>query len=85
MSLTALDDPPAGGIRWSQPAMPSAAQAEQLGAAALGLAINWERVLLDLHSGRILPKAGRYIADITALALLYMCFSGIVLWTRRRK
>jgi hypothetical protein len=72
------------GISWSRPATPSAAQAEQIGVAALGQVINWERLLLDLHSGRILPGVGRYLADITALALLYMCFSGIVLWTRRR-
>jgi uncharacterized iron-regulated membrane protein len=64
--------------------MPVDAQAEQIGIAALGQEIQWERVLLDLLSGRILPGVGRYLADITALALLYMCFSGIVLWTRRR-
>lgn len=75
----ALDD-----VAWSRPTVPTAQQAQQIGVAALGQAINWERVLLDLHSGRILPGLGRYLADITALALLYMCFSGIVLWTRRR-
>lgn len=85
MSMTALEDLPPDGIHWSQPATPTAEQAEQVGSAALGLAINWERVLLDLHSGRILPGVGRYLADLTALALLYMCFSGIVLWTRRRQ
>lgn len=71
-------------VHWSQPATPTEMQAEQVGTAALGQAINWERVLLDLHSGRILPGVGRYLADLTALALLYMCFSGIVLWTRKR-
>ena len=85
MSLSIAEDPPADEVRWSQPATPTSAQAEQVGVAALGQTIHWERVLLDLHSGRILPGVGRYLADITALALLYMCFSGIVLWTRRRK
>jgi uncharacterized iron-regulated membrane protein len=84
MSLSSPVSPSAVGVRWSEPAMPVDAQAEQIGIAALGQAIHWERVLLDLHSGRILPGVGRYLADITALALLYMCFSGIVLWTRRR-
>jgi hypothetical protein len=72
------------GINWSRPATPSDEEVEQIGTAALGQAINWERVLLDFHSGRILPTVGRYLADITALCLLYMCFTGIVLWNRRR-
>ncbi|MDH4125711.1 MAG: PepSY domain-containing protein [Gammaproteobacteria bacterium] len=84
MSFVSMDALPGDNVQWSRPATPGIEQVEQLGAAALGLAINWERLLLDLHSGRILPAAGRYLADITALALLYMCFSGIVLWTRRR-
>ena len=70
-------------IAWSQPAIPSEEQAEAIGAAALGQAISWERVLLDLHSGRILPGVGRFLADLTALCLLYMCITGLVLWTRR--
>lgn len=84
MSVGAAENIALDTVAWSRPALPSAEQAQQIGVAALGQAINWERVLLDLHSGRILPGLGRYLADITALALLYMCFSGIVLWTRRR-
>jgi uncharacterized iron-regulated membrane protein len=71
-------------VLWSQPATPSAERAEQIGAAALGRAINWERVLLDFHSGRILPTVGRYLADLTALCILYMCFTGIFVWVRKR-
>ena len=71
-------------ISWSRPVIPTKEQTQQLGAAALGQALNWERVLLDLHSGRILPTAGRYIADITAICLLYMCLTGVMLWFRRR-
>lgn len=84
MSLSPLEDLSIDDIAWSQPANPSDAQAKQIGTAELGHAINWERVLLDFHSGRILPAVGRYIADLTALCLLYMCFTGIVLWARRR-
>jgi len=84
MSVSVAENIAPDTVAWSQPTMPDAEQAQQIGVAALGQAINWERVLLDLHSGRILPGLGRYLADLTALALLYMCFSGIVLWTRRR-
>lgn len=84
MELTAQSDLTMPSILWAQPATPSDEQAEQIGAAALGQAINWERVLLDFHSGRILPTVGRYIADLTALCLLYMCFTGIFMWVRKR-
>lgn len=84
MSLSSAVDVTHESVAWSQPAVPSERQAEQIGTAALGQAINWERVLLDLHSGRILPVVGRYLADITALCLLYMCFTGLWLWARRR-
>ncbi|HNP62288.1 MAG TPA: PepSY domain-containing protein [Woeseiaceae bacterium] len=84
MSLVAIDNGSVPDITWSQPGLPDAAQVRQIGLAALGQALNWERVLLDVHSGRILPGLGRWLADLTALALLYMCGTGIVLWTRRR-
>lgn len=71
-------------VRWSQRATPSAEQAAQIGVAALGQAINWERVLLDFHSGRILPTVGRYLADLTAICILYMCFTGVFIWARKR-
>ena len=84
MTLSISEPTPPLGVSWSQPTIPAAAEAERIGRAALGQAINWERVLLDLHSGRILPAVGRYLADITALCLLYMCFSGFLLWRRGR-
>jgi hypothetical protein len=74
----------ADDFAWSLPVTPSDEQARKLGAAVLGQTLNWERVLLDFHSGRLLPTAGRYIADLTALCLLYMCFTGILLWMRKR-
>ena len=85
MNLVAIDDALAPHIRWSRPVAPNVEQARQIGLAMLGQALNWERVLLDIHSGRILPGLGRWLADLTALALLYMCGTGIVLWTRRRQ
>lgn len=71
-------------IVWSESVIPSEQQAKRIGVAGLAQSMNWERVLIDFHSGRILPTVGRYIADIAALCLLYLCISGLVLWTRRR-
>ncbi len=84
MSLSRTSDIPPTELHWTQPAQPTEEQSERIGAAVLGQAINWERVLLDFHSGRILPTVGRYVADLTALCLLYMCFTGVFVWVRKR-
>ncbi|HNP36644.1 MAG TPA: PepSY domain-containing protein [Woeseiaceae bacterium] len=74
----------AGSVDWSTPATLSKEQQDQLVAAALGELFSWERVLIDFHSGRILPVVGRYLADLAALCLIYLCLTGLLLWFRRR-
>lgn len=44
--------------------------------------LNWERVLLDLHSGRLPGRAGVYVADLLALALIALALSGLWMWVR---
>lgn len=72
------------GIAWSEPISLNDDQLRRIGNAAVAQVISWERLFSDLHSGRILPTVGRYIFDITALCLLYLCMSGVVLWFRKR-
>jgi hypothetical protein len=55
-----------------------------LQAAYRGVGLPVERVLLDLHSGRILGRAGIYLVDAAAILFLLLAVSGIWLWTRRR-
>ncbi len=43
-----------------------------------------ERVILDLHSGRIFGKYGTYVMDAAAIALLWLSCSGPWVWWRRR-
>lgn len=45
--------------------------------------LNWERVFLDIHSGRILGSAGPILMDLVALMLLGLSASGLWLWSRR--
>ena len=45
--------------------------------------INWQRVLLDFHSGRLFGNVGIIIADIAALLLLFLSATGVFLWIRR--
>jgi hypothetical protein len=42
--------------------------------------LTWERVLLDLHSGRIIGLSGPWLMDIVALSLILMAISGLYLW-----
>ena len=46
--------------------------------------IHWERVILDLHSGRLPGPYGIYLADISAIILVLLSITGIALWIRRR-
>lgn len=46
--------------------------------------ISWERLLLDLHSGRLFGSWGVYLMDIVSLAMIYLALSGIWVWWKRR-
>lgn len=45
--------------------------------------INYERLLLDIHSGRFFGKYGVYIMDAAAIILLLLSLSGAFLWLNR--
>ena len=75
------DDPE---VLWSEVSSLSPGLREQLGRAWRGAGLPLERVMLDLHSGRILGKAGVYLMDAAALLFLLLASSGIWLWVRRR-
>lgn len=44
-----------------------------------------ERVLLDLHSGRIFGSIGLLVYDLLALAVGFLAISGMILWFRGRR
>lgn len=46
--------------------------------------INYERVLLDLHSGRLLGKWGQNIMSIASALLLILAATGIIIWLRKK-
>jgi len=49
-----------------------------------GKGLSWERLLLDLHSGRLLGSAGVYIIDLAALLFIFLALSGSWMWLRKR-
>jgi cytochrome b subunit of formate dehydrogenase len=48
-----------------------------------GQGLNLERILLDLHSGRLLGKGGVYFMDFIALLMILLALSGVWLWIQR--
>lgn len=71
--------------RWSvaEPAPYNIHQAVVSGYRSSGLSL--ERLLLDLHSGRIFGAAGVLIYDALALLVGFLAISGLILWSRSRK
>ena len=45
--------------------------------------ISWQRIMLDLHSGRWFGSWGVWIVDAAAFAMLLLAFSGIWMWWSR--
>ena len=73
------------GIEWVQPYELDEAEKEKLLTAYRGKGLKLERVILDLHSGRIFGEYGVYLMDAAAIALLWLSFSGLWVWNSRRR
>lgn len=48
-----------------------------------GTGLSLERVLSDLHSGRLLGISGVVVMDLAACALGFLAVSGVLIWFRR--
>ncbi len=72
----------ATGTRWAETGTLPAPLGKQLGAQRPGLSL--ERLLLDLHSGRLLGRLGVTLMDGAALLLLFLGLSGLRMGLRRR-
>lgn len=83
-SLTSWQARPDVEMHWSQPSVPPGALRSQLLRSFRGEGLPLERVLLDVHSGRILGHWGIYVMDGAALLLLFLAASGCWLWLRNR-
>lgn len=78
------EEPPTGQ-QWSAPEPAPDAIQLSVTSSYRGDGLNLERVLLDLHSGRIFGPAGVLVYDLLALALGFLSISGLVLWFRSRR
>ena len=72
-------------IQWTEQYTLTEKQLEQLLVAYRGKGLKLERVILDLHSGRIFGSYGVYLMDAAAIALLWLSLSGLWVWSSRRR
>lgn len=66
---------PAPGVTWT----------EATGQAAHSADLDWEQLLLDLHSGRLFGRFGVLLMDAMALLFVALAVSGIIMWRRRHR
>ena len=76
-------DGDAAEVSWSRAAAVDTPGLEALEAAWRGSGLTIERVLLDLHSGRLFSLPGRLLLDIVGIGLILLSISGLVLARRR--
>lgn len=74
---------PAEPTSWASAAQPPAALLTTLTQAHRGSSLSLERVLLDLHSGRLFGRVGVWVVNIASVLLLFLAASGIYMWFRR--
>ena len=71
--------------QWSAPAPLPAPLADALRRAERGPGLPAERVLLDLHSGRLFGVWGPWVMDGAAVAFVVLAITGIGNWWRRQR
>ncbi len=88
--LTDLDslawkERPVPTASWSEPKTPPGALEARLVESYRGTGLPLERVLLDIHSGRILGAWGVYLVDAAAVMLMLLALSGFWLWAQQKR
>lgn len=71
------------GVDWVEASVPPAALQETLLQHHFGDAVTLERLLLDIHSGRIFGSWGVWLVDAAAVGLFMLALSGCWVWLTR--
>lgn len=80
-----LPDESRQDIAWAQPDALAPQQRMALEQAFRAGILPWERVLLDVHSGRFFGPYGVWIMDGAALLVLFLAGSGVLIWLKRKR
>jgi hypothetical protein len=72
-------------VHWKSAGSAPSAMLVSINHAYRGSGLTLERILLDLHTGRLFGPAGVALINIASILLLMLIFSGIVLWISRAR
>ncbi len=72
-------------IDWKLSTPPPFTLTTSLAQTFKGKGLPWERVILDLHSGRIAGLAGVYFMDFIGLLIVFLAISGILMWLKHSR
>ena len=75
---------PPGEIGWSTPGTIPEDIRTSIVAAYRGRGLSVERLVQDVHSGRLFGPAGIWVNDLLALVVMSMAVSGLMLWLRAK-
>ena len=70
-------------VTWAEPVTLPPGLRDRLVETYRGKGLPLERVLLDVHSGRILGAWGVYLVDAAAVLFLGLVLTGLWMWSRR--
>ncbi len=69
---------------WPHPASMPDELSKQLKQQSRHNILPWERVFLDLHSGRLFGNFGVFIVDATGVLLIFLVLSGTAIWVKHK-
>lgn len=74
-----------GTVAWSKPSLSGDAELAALQNRFRGQILPWERVMLDVHSGRFFGDWGPWLMDAAAMLMLFLAGSGVFIWWKRQR
>lgn len=72
-------------VQWIRPTTPEPALTTALQQGYRAQILPLERLLLDLHSGRLFGRFGVWLFDAAAVLLILLALSGTLIWVRRMR
>lgn len=70
-------------VEWARTASPPNELKRVITEGFVGQGLSLERILLDMHSGRIAGAIGVFVMDLAALSFILLAAVGVWLWARR--
>lgn len=83
-SFVPWENKDAADIDWSVQSAPPLSLVNVLEKQYRGRGLSIERVMADVHSGRVIGVVGPYVMDGVAILLIVLSVSGLLLWLRPR-